>query len=139
MLCFCFVLGSACPCKNCTKWFIASFLPPCLAISLEKILCILIIFKHQQQVKSVLRALPNTSSISCWKRNFNFEAFITLYRVSQQVLDWFWAKKLDFENVLRLKLRWKSRMPLNNRSKNQILLSNLTILMKIKSRKSCVI
>ena len=33
-------------------------------------------------------------------------------------------------------LRWKSRIPLNNRSKNQILLSNLTILMNIKSRKN---
>ena len=56
--------------------------------------------------------------------------------MSQQVLNGFWAKKLNFENVLRRpKLRWKSRIPLNNGSKNQILLSNLTILMKIKSRK----
>ena len=57
--------------------------------------------------------------------------------MSQQVLDGFWPKKLNFENVLRRpKLRWKSRIPLNNGSKNQILLSNLTILMNIKSRKN---
>ena len=41
-----------------------------------------------------------------------------VYRVSKQVLDWFWAKKLNFEKVLRFKLRWKSRRPLNNMSKN---------------------
>ena len=46
------------------------------------------------------------------------------------------AKKLNFAKLLRFKLRWKSRIPLKNRSKNQILLSNLTILMKIQARKS---
>ena len=48
-------------------------------------------------------------------------------------------KKLIFENGLRSKLRWKSRMPLTYRSKNKILLSNLAILMPMKSRKSLVI
>ena len=64
---------------------------------------------------------------------------LEMYRVSKQVLDWFWAKKLNFENVSRLTLRWKSMMQLNHRSKNQILLSNLSILMKIRPRKGCVI
>ena len=73
------------------------------------------------------------------KRIPNLCFWNNIYMVSQQVLFWVWAKKLNFENVSRLKLRWKSRIPLNHRSKNEILLSNLTILMKIKARKSCVI
>ena len=66
------------------------------------------------------------------------KVFLSKYRLSQQVLKWFWAKKLNFKNVSLLKLRWKTMIKLNM-SKNQILLSNLTILMKITSRKSCVI
>ena len=39
--CCCFLLcknsQAVCPCKNCTKWFITSFLPPCLAFFYQKI------------------------------------------------------------------------------------------------------
>ena len=56
-----------------------------------------------------------------------------------QVLVWFWAKKLNFEKVLRFKLRWKIMIPLSSRSENQILLSNIGTLMKIRPRKSWII
>ena len=59
--------------------------------------------------------------------------------IIQQVLLWLWAKKLNFEKVLRFKLRWKIMIPLNNGSKNQILLSNISTLMTIRSRKGWVI
>ena len=54
----------------------------------------------------------------------------------KQFLDGFWAKKLNLENVLRFKLRWKIMIPLENRSEKQILLSNLAFLIKIKAKKS---
>ena len=46
-------------------------------------------------------------------------------------------KKLNFENVVRFKLRWKTMMLLDNRSENQILLSNLATLMPKQQKKLC--
>ena len=58
---------------------------------------------------------------------------------SSNYLDGFCAKKLNFEKVLRFTLRWKSMIPLNDRPKNQILLSKPAILIKVTSRKTFVI
>ena len=50
-------------------------------------------------------------------------------KVVQGVPANFEQKKLNFENVVRFKLRWKTMMLLDNRPENQILLSNLATLM----------
>ena len=45
-----------------------------------------------------------------------------VYRVSKQVLDWFWAKKLNYENGLRSKLRWsRTRIPMKSKKSNLII------------------
>ena len=56
---------------------------------------------------------------TCWQntRRSIFVDFFnsTGYHLSQQYLDWFWAKKkLNFDTLWRSMLRWKSMIPLNN-------------------------
>ena len=38
------------------------------------------------------------------------------YRVSQQILVWFWAKKLNFESVWSFNLRWEFMISLNKKA-----------------------